>query len=180
MDSFLLFKSLHLVFMVAWFAGLFYIVRLFIYQAEALEKTEPERSIIGNQLAVMAWRLWYIIAWPAMLITVVCGLAMLWVNPGFLTMPFMHIKLLLVALLVIYHLRCQTIFGRLQRGEARHTSIGLRVFNEVATLLLVAIVFVIVFRDTISFLWGIAGMVGLGAVMMVAIKLYRKGRGEDR
>lgn len=176
MDQFLLFKSLHLVFMVSWFAGLFYIVRLFIYQTEAQTMTEPERKIIGGQLALMAWRLWYIIAWPAMVLTLIFGLLMLWIQPSYLLLPFMHIKLGLVALLVLYHVWCHAIFGRLQRGEQRHTSLGLRVLNEVATLLLVAIVFVIVFRDTISFLWGLLGLVGLGVVMMLAIRLYKKAR----
>ena len=138
--------------------------------------TEPERKIIGGQLALMAWRLWYIIAWPAMVLTLIFGLLMLWIQPSYLLLPFMHIKLGLVALLVLYHVWCHAIFGRLQRGEQRHTSLGLRVLNEVATLLLVAIVFVIVFRDTISFLWGLLGLVGLGVVMMLAIRLYKKAR----
>ena len=176
MDPFLLFKATHLVFMVAWFAGLFYGVRLFIYQVDALAKPSPEREILGRQLALMAWRLWYIIAWPSMILTVGCGLCMLWISPAFLALPFMHIKLGLVALLVLYHLRCQVIFSQLQRGEGQHTGMGLRVFNEVATLLLVAIVFVIVFKDTISFLWGMAGLLALGVVMMLAIKLYKKAR----
>ena len=71
-------KALHIIFIVTWFAGLFYIVRLFVYQREALDKEEPERSIIGSQLALMAGRLWYMITWPSAVLTLIFGIWTLW------------------------------------------------------------------------------------------------------
>ena len=75
--SYLYLKALHIIFVVTWFAGLFYIVRLFIYHTEALAKNEPERSILSDQLAIMTKKLWYIIAWPSAVITLIMGVSLL-------------------------------------------------------------------------------------------------------
>lgn len=169
-------KALHLIFIVTWFAGLFYIVRLLIYQTEALEKPEQERLILKPQLDLMARRLWYIITWPSAILTLIFGFWVLTYRWGYLQQEFMQAKLIFVGLLYVYHGYSQVLFSRLQRGEARWTSTQLRLWNEVSTLLLFAIVFLIVLKNTISMLWGMLGLVGLFVVLLLAIKVYKNYR----
>ena len=112
-DSYNIIKSLHIVFMVSWFAGLFYIVRLFIYHVEAGEKVTEEKLILQNQYKIMQKRLWYIIAWPSMILTVIFGAWLLVLNPAWLSQGFMHVKLTFAFFLVIYHIICHKIFVNL-------------------------------------------------------------------
>ena len=169
-------KALHIIFVVTWFAGLFYIVRLFIYQTEALEKPEAERKILKPQLDLMANRLWYIITWPSAVLTLIFGIWVLTYRWGYMQLGFMHAKLAFVLLLYIYHGFSHVLYKELQRGKARWTSTQLRLWNEVATLLLFAIVFLIVLKSTLSMVWGIVGLVGLGVLLMLGIKIYKKYR----
>ena len=169
-------KALHLIFIVTWFAGLFYIVRLFIYQTEALEKPEQERLILKQQLDLMARRLWYIITWPSAILTLIFGFWVLTYRWGYLQQEFMQAKLIFVGLLYVYHGYSQVLFKQLQKGESRWTSTQLRLWNEVSTLLLFAIVFLIVLKNTISMLWGMLGLVGLFVVLLLAIKVYKNYR----
>jgi len=134
-------KSLHIIFVVTWFAGLFYIVRLFIYQTEALQKPEPEKSILHNQLSKMSRLLWNVITWPSAIITLILATTLLVLQPFWLQQPFMHIKLTFVFLLYLYHFSCHYIYKKLQKGEIKYSSTQLRIWNEVATLFLVAVVF---------------------------------------
>lgn len=170
------FKALHIIFMVTWFAGLFYIVRLFIYQIEALEKPEPEKSILGNQLKLMAWRLWKIITIPGATLTLIFGVGMLWINPGLLQSPWMHVKLTLIVLLLVYMVKCHQIFQQLQQGVSKHSSQYMRYFNELATLLLFALVFLAVLKHSVNWIYGTVGLVGLAILLMVGIRLYKKKR----
>ena len=174
--DYLYIKALHIIFIVTWFAGLFYIVRLFIYHTEALAKEEPDRTILSNQIAFMSKKLWYIIAWPSAVITLILGVSLLISQPAWLKQPFMHIKLTLVLLLFCYHLYCHRLFKQLQAGIANWTSTKLRVFNEVATLLLFAIVFIIVLKNEINWIWGTVGLVSFAIVLMLAIKVYKRLR----
>ncbi|MDA0314352.1 MAG: CopD family protein [Bacteroidetes bacterium] len=169
-------KALHLIFIVTWFAGLFYIVRLFIYQTEALEKPEQERQILKPHLDLMAHRLWYIITWPSAVLTLIFGFWVLTYRWGYLQQEFMQAKLALVLLLYVYHGYSQVLFTELQAGKARWSSTQLRLWNELSTLLLFAIVFLIVLKNTLSMLWGMLGLVGLFLVFLLAIKLYKKYR----
>lgn len=169
-------KALHLIFIVTWFAGLFYIVRLFIYQTEALEKPEHERLILKPQLDLMAHRLWYIITWPSAVLTLIFGFWVLTYRWEYLQLEFMQAKLIFVFLLYVYHGYSQVLFQELQAGKARWTSTQLRLWNELSTLLLFAIVFLIVLKNTLSMLWGMLGLVGLSLVLLLAIKLYKKYR----
>jgi putative membrane protein len=169
-------KALHLIFIVTWFAGLFYIVRLFIYQTEALAKPEFERNILKPQLDLMARRLWYIITWPSAVLTLIFGTWVLTYRWGYLEQGFMQAKLAFVLLLYVYQAYSQVIFTELQRGKARWTSTQLRLWNEVSTLLLVAIVFLIVLKDTLSMFWGMVGFFGLLLVLLLAIKSYKNFR----
>ncbi|HKK38325.1 MAG TPA: CopD family protein [Cryomorphaceae bacterium] len=169
-------KALHLIFMVAWFAGLFYMPRLFIYQTEASQKPEGEREALVDQLKVMSNRLWYIITWPAFILTTGFAIWLLVINPGYLQQPWMHVKLGFVALLIAYHLSLQWMYKKLQRDQYPMTGMQLRFYNEAATILLFAIVFTATFKNTMSGLYGILGIVGLGLLLSFGIMLYKKLR----
>ena len=174
--SYLYLKALHIIFVITWFAGLFYIVRLFIYHSEALEKEEPEKSILSKQLGLMSRKLWYIITWPSAILTLIFGTSLLTVQPSWLSMPFMHIKLTFVFLLYLYHFACHKLFLQLQRDIAKYSSTQLRVFNEIATLILFAVVFLIVLKNQLSWIWGTLGLISFAFVLMIAIKLYKRFR----
>ncbi|HEX4886672.1 MAG TPA: CopD family protein [Luteibaculaceae bacterium] len=169
-------KALHIIFMVSWFAGLFYLPRLFIYHVEAQDKTAEVRSAFNEQFKLMQRRLWYIITWPAAILTFVFGFWMLYIYPEWLTAPWMHLKLGLVFLLAVYHLACGRLFSKHQRDVFPYSSFKLRLWNEVATLLLIAIVFVVVLKDTISWLYGILGIFIIAGGLTFAVARYKKRR----
>ncbi len=173
-------KALHIIFVTTWFAGLFYMVRLFIYHAEARGKEEPARSILEKQYKLMEWRLWYIITWPSAIITLVFGTWMLVYARGFLAMPWMHVKLTLLVGLYAYQFYCHRIFLKFQNDEETWGSMKLRIWNEVATLFLFAIVFVVVLKNSVTWIVGLGSLVLLSVVMMLAIKLYGKARGKNK
>ena len=169
-------KSLHIIFIVTWFAGLFYQPRLFIYQTEALLKAEPDRSILHKNLSLMSKRLWFIITWPSAIITLILRIYILYLQPSWLKLPYMHVKLLFVFLLYLYHLSLHYIYQKLQKGIIKYSSTQLRIWNEVATIILIAVVFLIVKKDQISWIWGTLGILGVAVLLMIAIKLYKKLR----
>lgn len=169
-------KSLHLIFMVSWFAGLLYMVRLFIYHVEARLKPEQEKEILSDQFKIMEKRLWYIITWPAMILTAVFGIWMLIEQPGLLKQGFMHIKLSLAFGLILYHIGLHFIFLKLQKEQGKYTSEKLRILNEVGTIFLVSIIFVIVMKDSFNWIYGLVGFFGLGILLMILIKAYKKYR----
>lgn len=177
-------KALHIIFMVTWFAGLFYIVRLFIYQTEAVEEFErsaksavdcTKRDLLVNQFKLMQKRLWYGITWPGALLTTVFGFWLL-IEMNLWTAPFMHVKLTFVFLLILYHLSCQYLYNVLRSDKIKYSANALRVWNEVATLFLVAIVFVVVLKNTLNWIYGVAGLLAFAALLMIAIKRYKKIR----
>lgn len=168
--------SLHIIFIVTWFAGLFYIVRLFVYQVEARGKSDVERSILEPQFKIMAKRLWYGITWPSFILTLIFGPWLLILSPGFLYMEFMWIKLGFVAGLIIYQFICHSMFKKLQNGTGNYTSNFFRIWNEVATLFLVAIVFLIVMKNQVNWIYGTLGFFGFAVILMIAIKIYKKIR----
>ncbi|HEY0029490.1 MAG TPA: CopD family protein [Bacteroidia bacterium] len=170
------FKALHIIFIVTWFAGLFYIVRLFIYHTEAEAKPEPEKSILQNQYKIMEKRLWYGITWPSMFLTLVFGGSLLWVKPGLLSQGYFILKLCFVGGLILYHFQNHVIFKQLQSDTVKSNSFKLRIWNEVATLFLVSIVFLIVLKSQTGFIWGLLGLVIFAITLMFAIKLYKKSR----
>lgn len=169
-------KALHIIFVVTWFAGLFYIVRLFIYHVEAEEKPETEKNILQNQYKIMERRLWNIITAPSMILTVATGLYIAY-EMHFFRMGWLHLKILLVILLMVYHFICLRILKRLLKDEIVYTSTNLRLWNEVATLLLVAIVFLVELKNSMSLVWGLGGLIVLAIIMMLAVRLYKKRRG---
>ena len=171
-------KALHIIFIVTWFAGLFYIVRLFIYQVEASEKAEPDRTILGNQLKIMANRLWYIITWPSAILTLIFGAWMIINLPSMLSLPFMQIKLGFVLLLYIYHFICHKMYKELQNNIVKYTSTQLRIFNEIATIILISVVFLIVMKNELNWIKGTVGFLLVTILLMLGVKIYKKLRTE--
>lgn len=172
-------KSLHLIFVITWFAGLFYIPRLFIYQIEATQKSSPEKEILTQQLKLMTKRLWYIITWPSAILAVLFASWLLILVPSWLSQPWMHVKLLFVLLLIFYHLKTHQIFKQLQRDEVKYTSKFMRIWNEGATLILFAIVFLAILKSTVNWIFGVIGIVVLGILLMLGIKLYKRIRDKN-
>lgn len=154
-------------------AGLFYIVRLFIYHIEANERPEHERLILHNQFRMMESRLWNIITTPSMVLTVAAGGFMIWLNPALLKADWMLVKLAFVVGLLGYHFVCQNIIKQLGTGTCRWTSTQLRIWNEVATILLFAIVFTVVLKSAIDWLYGLIGLLAFIVVIMSAVKIYK-------
>ncbi len=169
-------KSLHLIFVITWFAGLFYIPRLFIYQIEAYNKRSPEKEILGEQLKLMAKRLWFIITWPSAILAIIFAVWLLILQPSWLNQGWMHIKLLFVVLLIFYHLKTHHFFLQLQKDYIRYSSNFMRIWNEGATLFLFAIVFLAILKNSINWIFGVLGIVLLAVMLMLAIRLYKRIR----
>lgn len=178
-------KALHIIFIVTWFAGMFYIVRLYIYNAEANSKSEPEKTILQRQLNIMIKRLWLGITWPSAILTLVFGLWVLfdsymqWYKQ--LTLPsgkWLLIKLVFVLFLYIYHFTLHSIYKQQANGIYKYSSQQLRIWNEVATIFLVPIVMLATVKSSISWLWGLIGLIGFVIVLMSAIKIYKNLRKE--
>lgn len=169
-------KALHLIFVVTWFAGLFYIPRLFIYHIEANDKPSPEREILTKQLKLMTKRLWYIITWPSAVLCTLFALALLHLNSGLIYQPWMQVKLGFVVLIFAYHFKCHQIFKQLQRDEVKYTSRFMRVFNEATTIILFAVVFLVILKSAVNWIYGVVGIVVLGILLMLGIKLYKRIR----
>lgn len=177
--NFFYIKALHIIFVVTWFSGLFYIVRLFIYNAEAAEKPEPEKSILQNQLSIMIKRLWFGITWPSAVLTFIFGgwILSVWIfQMGYSWDSWLLLKLTFVLLLFLYHFSLHVIYKQQSRGIFKYTSQQLRIWNEVATILLVAIVFLVVVKNNISFVWGLVGLFLFILLLMGAIKIYKAVR----
>ncbi|HVD97489.1 MAG TPA: CopD family protein [Cytophagaceae bacterium] len=164
-------KAIHIIFVTTWFAGLFYIVRLFVYFAETDSLASPEKEILQKQYRLMQQRLWYIITWPSALITALMG-TLLVIEYGMIP-GWLWIKLSFVLALFIYHFICHKIFKDQQRGLSPYTSQQMRLWNEVATVLLVGIIFIVVLKNALSMVWGLVGLVILSFLMMLGIKIYK-------
>lgn len=177
--NFFVIKALHLIFMVTWFAGLFYMVRLLVYVREAKDQEEPKRSILTEQYLIMMKRLWYGITWPSLVLTLTFGIWMLTLNSGFLKMPWMHMKLTFVLGLVIYHHICSAMYKRARKGTLTWSSFKLRLWNEVATIFLVSIIFIVSIGRTIyadNWIWGVIGFLGVSILLFAAVKVYKNIR----
>lgn len=166
-------KSLHIIFVVTWFAGLFYIVRLFIYHTEATKKPEMERNILIAQYSIMEKKLWWYITTPSMYLTFLFGIWVLTLNTAAYNQPWMYIKISFVVLLAFYHFLCQKIMKDLFNNKVVWTSYGLRVWNELATLFLVVIVFLVEMKSTMDWMYGTIGFIGTAVSLFLAIKLYK-------
>ena len=167
-------KALHIIFIVTWFSGMFYIVRLFIYNTEAGEKEGIEKEILQKQFTIMIRRLWLGITWPSAILTVIFGG---WLVSFYPVIPqWLWIKLGFVLGLYIYHFTLQKIYKDEMKAVFRYTSNQLRVWNEVATIFLIAIIMIVTVKTGMSWLWGIIGLLLFAIVLMSAIKIYKKIR----
>jgi putative membrane protein len=167
-------KAAHIVFIVTWFAGLFYIVRLFIYNREAKDKPQTESQILRNQFEIMIRRLWYGITWPSCILALGSGLSLLIYYTAWPV--WLIVKLAIVLLLFLYHLSLGAIYRNQLDGKFSHTSNQLRLWNEVATVFLIAVVVLVVVKQAISLLWGLSALAALILILILAIRIYRKVR----
>jgi len=175
---FLYIKALHVIFVVTWFSGLFYIVRLFVYNAEAEQKPEEEKKILHAQFNKMMKGLWYGITWPSAVLTLIFG-SWTWYLFGF-TPDWLIVKLCFVVGLYLYHFSLHVIFKQQLRGEFKYSSQQLRIWNEVATLFLVVIVMLVIVQNNLSALWGFIGLVLFAVALMSAIKIYKMIRMKNK
>ena len=167
-------KALHIIFIVTWFSGLFYMVRLFVYHTEANEKPEPERTILQTQFKMMIRRLWRGITWPSAILTLIFGP---WTMIRYGSVPtWLIIKLGFVVGLYGYHFTLQVIYRQQMKGIFRYSSQQLRVWNEIATIFLVAIVMLVVVKQNMSWAWGLLGLFLFVILLMSAIKIYKISR----
>lgn len=172
-------KALHLIFVITWFAGLFYIPRLFVYQVEAFHKPSPEKEILGNQLKLMAKRLWNIITWPSAILAIVFAIWLLILQPFWLQQGWMHVKLTFVILLIFYHLKTHQFYKQLQRDEVKKSSNFMRLWNEGATFILFAVVFLVILKNAINWIFGVIGILVLGILLMLGFKIYKNIRAKN-
>ncbi|WP_373057431.1 CopD family protein [Zunongwangia sp. H14] len=172
-------KSLHLIFVITWFAGLFYIPRLFIYHIEALQKHEPEKSILSSQFKLMTRRLWFIITWPSAILASLFAFWMLFLMPAWLQQDWMLVKLGFVVLLYAYHYKCHLIFKQLQNDVVKWTSNQMRLWNEGSTLILFAVIFLVILRNALNWIYGVLGIFLLAGMLMLGIKIYKRIRSKN-
>ncbi len=167
-------KALHIIFIVTWFSGMFYIVRLFIYNTEAQQKEAIEKRILTNQFSIMIKRLWLGITWPSAILTIIFGG---WMAYLLGSIPaWLWVKLGLVAGLYAYHFTLHRIYTDEMKGIFSFTSQQLRIWNEVATIFLFAIVMLVSVKQSVSLVWGLAGLAAFIIVLMSAIRIYKSVR----
>jgi putative membrane protein len=166
-------KSLHLIFVITWFAGLFYEPRLFIYHIEASKKDSPEKDILEKQLKIMARRLWYFIAWPSAILASIFAIWLLILVPGWIEESWMRVKVIFVFLLFAYHFKTHQIFLQLQKDKINYSSYFMRIWNEGATLFLFVIVFLAILKNAINWIFVFLGALFLVIILILLIRLYR-------
>lgn len=178
--TYLWFKAFHIVGVVVWFAGLFYLVRLYVYHVEANEQPEPARSILQQQYQIMEKRLYNLITTPGMILTVVMAIAMLITIPDYLRDTWLHIKLGFVVLLIGYHHYCGRLMKQMAAGKFTWSGQQFRALNEVPTVFLVLIVLLAVFKNDLPTAPTAWGTLGLIVAMAAIIQFYARKRRLDR
>ena len=171
-------KALHIIFMVTWFAGLFYMPRFFIYNTEAASRPALEQKILRSQFEIMMKRLWYGITWPSAVLTLIFGPIVMFVGGWTQTLlepqgRWLLIKLIFVIFLYLYFFTLHSIYLQQLKGIFKYSSQQLRIWNEVATIFLVAIIMLAVVKDSLSFVWAVIGIIGLAIVLVSGIKIYK-------
>jgi putative membrane protein len=172
-------KSLHVIFMVSWFSALFYMPRLLIYHVEAQDKEQQERDILSAQFKIMQKRLWYAISWPAMILTWIFGLWITWYRPDLYGQAWFILKLCFAIGLTLYHLKTHQLFQQHQRDVLKWTSFRLRLWNEVATIFLFVIVFLVIPKSNDTWVWITLSAIVLGIALFAAVSIYRKNRAQE-
>lgn len=173
---YLFFKALHIIGFVSWFAGIFYIVRLFVYHREAWDRTDAAGPILREQYQVMEGRLLNIIQTPALFMTLVGGIGMLIIKPFWLQQPWIHVKLTLVLGLIIYHISNYRQMKQLRTAPTKVSSFGFRLYNELPTLVLIAIVMLAVWKNLNGLWLGLGLLLGLGVLFFIVAKIYKRRR----
>lgn len=171
--SYFIFKALHIIAVITWFAGLFYIVRLFIYHTEAQAKMPSDKQVLSEQFKIMERRLWYGITWPSAIVVLIFGLGLLHYFP-LSQNPWLVMKLILVTLLYAYHFYCGKLFKELKQDQFRFTSSQLRMFNEVPTLLLFLIVFLVVLKGEFTFKVALTLCLTLSILLIFGVRMNAK------
>lgn len=174
--NYLIFKSLHIISVVTWFAGLFYMPRLFVYFAEAETKSETEKTILQNQFKIMQRRLWYGITIPSSIAVLIFGGSLLQNFMPITDHPWLMLKLLFVVGLYVYFFFLHKIFKQQQNNIIAFSPMALRVINEISTIFLFAIVFLVILKNIMNMVWGIIALIGFIFILMVGIKVYKNIR----
>ncbi len=174
MDPYDLIKSLHLIFVTTWFAGLFYHFRILVNQAEAARKPEPDRTILTKQFNTMSTRVWYIITWPSCLLGLAFGLWLAIKMPDILQEPWMHIKLLVVLLFFLLHLYGQRTTKNIRATPLIYKPLLLRLLGEVPTLLMAIIILLVIMKHRFSWMWGTLAVAIMAVILTLVVQGYRK------
>ena len=164
-------KVFHIIGVIVWFAGLFYLGRLYVYHREADDRPEPERTTLKSQFSLMERRLYYGIAWPGLCISVVFGIALI-IATGFPV--WLHAKLAFAAVLVVYHLWCGHLRKLLLNENCSWNGTKFRLFNEIPILLLFSIVFIVVFKSAIS--WNALLLILAGLILVIGGAVHLRAR----
>lgn len=174
-------KAFHIIFMVSYFAGIFYLVRLFVYYKDTDEFEAGKKAILREQYVFMARRLWNIITVPAGVIMLVTGLSLIYLNFGLMKTPWFHLKLTLLIGLAFYHYWCwkKVLQMKNLKGDILPIkNIKLRQANEIATFILFLVVFTVILKSWVLEYWWqlITGFFVLVVAIMLTVKLVNKAK----
>ena len=177
--TYLIIKALHIIFMVSYFAGIFYLVRIFVYYKDTDAFESPKKEILREQYVFMARRLWNIITVPAFVLMTIFGTILILMNPTLLQMSWFQFKIAFLIGLFIYHYwswKKVLEIKNLQNGELKTANLKLRQANEIATFLLFLVVFTVILKSlTIENWWQlITGFFVIVFVIMMTVKLVNK------
>ena len=175
-EAYLWFKALHIIGVIVWFSGLFYLVRLFIYHEESRSMEDELKIAFNNQYTLMEKRLANIITTPGMILALSMAICMVIMQPSWLSEKWLQIKISFVLGLVIYHYYCYKIMNSLQNGTSNISAKNLRLLNELPTLLLFIIVLLVIFKNNFPTSIATWSVVGLIVFMLASIQLYAKIR----
>ena len=175
-EAYLWFKALHIIGVIVWFSGLFYLVRLFIYHEESRSMEDELKIAFNNQYTLMEKRLANIITTPGMILALSMAICMVIMQPSWLSEKWLQIKISFVLGLVIYHYFCYKIMNSLQNGTSNISAKNLRLLNELPTLLLFIIVLLVIFKNNFPTSIATWSVVGLIIFMLASIQLYAKIR----
>ena len=181
MNAYYIFKIVHIIGFTAWFAGLFYLVRMFVYHTEAYDDPQPRQDILKDQFHLMEERVYKIICNPAMTITWIFGLLMIYSNgwDWFKVNYWLHGKLLLVFALSGYQGYCGSLIKKLEKGKAGFSSTQFRLFNEVPTLFLILIASLAVFKNATNPFILVISIIGVIGVLVFFTRLYKNIRAKN-
>lgn len=174
-------KAFHIIFMVSYFAGIFYLVRLFVYYKDTDEFVVGKKEILREQYVFMARRLWNIITVPAGVIMLVTGLSLIYLNFGLMKTPWFHLKLTFLIGLALYHYWCwkKVLQMKNLKGDILPIkNIKLRQANEIATFILFLVVFTVILKSWVLEYWWqlITGFFVLVVAIMLTVKLVNKAK----